>query len=218
MPKRFDEAELLALIEDGLDEHRAAALRDQLEHDPEMKALVERLRRDRQALRSIPQPQLPHDFAADLEPLVVRSMLTEPPLGEYRRQMARRGRGRRWVPLAAAASVAVVVLGGVWAAVTGVLSSGREGLDHTFAAAQREAPAMGMELEANLADADSELEPAEDPAWPPPGSTIHHRQPQPVSVAELLAAARPADAPVGSAGRTVVADFALVIFNDDPRV
>jgi hypothetical protein len=219
MPKRFDEAELLALIEDDLDEQRAAALRDQLEHDPEMKALIERLRRDRQTLRSIPEPQLPHDFAADLEPLVVRSMLTEPPLGEYRRQMARRrGRGRRWVPLAAAASVAVVILGGVWAAVTSVLSSGRDGLDHTFAAAQREAPAMGMELEANLADADRELEPAEDAAWPPPGSTIHHRQPQPVSVAELLAAARPADAPVASAGRTVVADFALVIFNDDPKV
>lgn len=222
MSGRFDEAELLGLIEDDLDEQRAAVLRDQLEHDPEMKALVERLRRDRQVLRSIPQPELPHDFAASLEPLVARSVLTEPPLGEYRRQMARArgrgwGRGRRWVPLAAAASVAVLVLGGVWAAVTGVLSSGRDGLDRTFAAAEREAPAMGMELEASLADAGTELEPAKDAAWPPPGSTIHHRRPQPVSVAEGLAAARPVGAPAEPAGRTVVADFVLVIFNDDPE-
>ncbi len=219
MSRRFDEAELLGLIEDDLDEQRAAVLRDQLEHDPEMKALVERLRHDRQVLRSIPQPKLPHDFAAGLEPLVARSVLTEAPLGEYRRQMARRrGRGRRWVPLAAAASVAVVVLGGVWVAVTSVLSSGRDGLDRTAAAAEREMPAMGMELEAILADAGTELEPAEDAAWPPPGSTIHHRQPQPVSVAELLAAARPVGAPTEPAGRTVVADFVLVIFNDDPKV
>ena len=222
MSGRFDEAELLGLIEDDLDEQRAAVLRDQLEHDPQMKALVERLRRDRQVLRSIPQPELPHDFAASLEPLVARSVLTEPPLGEYRRQMARHrgrgwGRGRRWVPLAAAASVAVLVLGGVWAAVTGVLSSGRDGLDRTFAAAEREAPAMGMELEASLADAGTELEPAKDAAWPPPGSTIHHRRPQPVSVAEGLAAARPVGAPAEPAGRTVVADFVLVIFNDDPQ-
>ena len=33
----------------------------------------------------------------------------------------------------------------------------------------------------------------------------------------MLAAARPAGAPTEPAGRTVVADFALVIFNDDPK-
>ena len=55
----FPEADLLALIEGDLAPKQAARLRQQLAGDPQMAALVERLREDREMLRTMAEPPLP---------------------------------------------------------------------------------------------------------------------------------------------------------------
>ncbi|MHC5008663.1 MAG: anti-sigma factor family protein, partial [Planctomycetota bacterium] len=75
MTQRFDEAELLALIEDTLDPTDAQRLRQRLASEPEAVALIDRMREDRELLRSIPEPEVPGGLLAELEPILARPML-----------------------------------------------------------------------------------------------------------------------------------------------
>ena len=59
MFERFDEAELLALIEDELDSDRAEALRTSLrDTDPRALEAIERMRADREILSSLNTPEV----------------------------------------------------------------------------------------------------------------------------------------------------------------
>ncbi len=117
MNQRHDEHELLALIEGELPLQDASRMRERLARsEPELLALIERMRADRDALRSAPEPELPEDFLAEVEPVLARPMLI-PPADEVRRRHRRRQVGRR--PLApillAAAAVALFAGAATWA-------------------------------------------------------------------------------------------------------
>ena len=231
MPERFDEADLLALIEDELDPERAAALRLRLlEADPQTRALVEGLRRDREVLRSTPEPGLPRDFLVDLEPLLVRRMLTEVPVGEFRRRHARRQRPR-WTTLAAAAMLAFAVLGGVWALSTGLLGPKSTPGDNLIAFGDPEAaPQTSTTADRPSRRKTDRLagEPGEPDPLAPTGGTIHHHKPLDAlaeAFAPLAAADRDdnqrravLDAPAPSARGPIVAGFALLVLSDDEEL
>jgi len=115
---RFDQNELLALIEGELDEKRAGELRHELGSVPEAWTQIEAMIADRRAMRNMPEPALPRDLLAELETHLARPMLMgQPPRnrsarpGYYRRAHRR----RRWgVRLALAAGLALVAGGGLW--------------------------------------------------------------------------------------------------------
>lgn len=122
----YDQDELLAYIEDTLAPVDAARLKARLAKDPAASELIEAMRRDRMLLVADPEPQLPVDFAAQLESLLVRPMLMEPSLdlqlassttrpGRERRRQRRHRRLRAARRLAMAATIAVVAIGGAWA-------------------------------------------------------------------------------------------------------
>lgn len=142
MLDRFDEHELLALIEDQLDPRAAEKLRQRLEAEPGALAFIERLRHDRDLLREAPQPSLPGDLLAELEPMMARPMLM--PETDWRRRHRRRVR----VPVRALAAAVVVIAagGGLWAVVStvdwaGLVESLRPGDDAPMvAAADSQAP------------------------------------------------------------------------------
>ncbi len=230
MPERFDEADLLALIEDELDPERAAALRLRLlEADPQTRALVEGLRRDREVLRSTPEPGLPRDFLVDLEPLLARRMLTEVPVGEFRRRHARRQRPR-WTTLAAAAMLAFAVLGGVWALSTGLLGPKSTPGDNLIAFGDPEAaPQTSATADRWRRKTDRPAgEPGEPDPLAPTRGTIHHDKPldalaeafAPLAVADRDDNQRRAvlDAPAPSARGPIVAGFALLVLSDDEEL
>ncbi|MEE8508875.1 MAG: hypothetical protein V3T07_07410, partial [Myxococcota bacterium] len=227
MTDRLDEADLLALIEGELDPDRAADLRRRLEADPQTRALVEGLGRDRDVLRSAPDPMVPRDFLADLEPLLARRMLTEVPVGEFRRRHARR-QWPRWTTLAAAAMLAIALLAGVWALGTGLLGPGSTPADNLIAFGDPEAD-LQASAAADHARARKTDRRAGEPGDPDPSAptrgTIHHHKPSdgaaeafaPFAVADRDDDQRRAglDSPAPGARGPVVADFALFVFNDD---
>ena len=102
----FDEADLLALVEDELDPKREARLRRRLADHPEALAVIERLRGDRDVLRTSPEPDLPTDLLTELEPMMARPMLMPEPTDWRRRYRRRRPRGR----YAAAAAIGLALL------------------------------------------------------------------------------------------------------------
>ncbi|MHC5024526.1 MAG: anti-sigma factor family protein [Planctomycetota bacterium] len=115
MNESFEESDLLALIEDELEPAREQAIRRRLAAHPDIVALIDQLRADRQALRSAGEPVLPHDFLEDLEPILARPILMQSPPGAYRRRHRRQRRGRRLGWLVAAAAVVLLACGGIWA-------------------------------------------------------------------------------------------------------
>src|SRR5262245_47363983 len=119
MLHRYDESELLDLIEGELDAPAAEALRQRLASDPRAAAAVDRIIADRTSLRSLKEPALPYDFMARLEPVLARPMLIESSQpqpahkpGEFRRQYRRQTHRIRWGRLAAAAVVLLALLAG----------------------------------------------------------------------------------------------------------
>lgn len=160
MLKRYDELELLDLIEDELDPQAASALRQRLEADPEVKQLVEQFCRDRAALRAIQDPPLPQDFLSQIEPLLARPMLMAPVAseevalkpGSFRRQHRRRVRRIRWGRLALVASLMLAMLAGVWVGVDRGLQWARLAWnervaqpDESLLAASTPEPAMSLD-------------------------------------------------------------------------
>lgn len=128
MFESYDESELLAYIEDSLDASRARLLRDRLAKDPAVAELLDAMRDDRALLASEPEPPMPADFAAEVEPMLVRPMLMQafddsaaPAAkrpGEQRRQQRRQRRLQSVRRFAVAAAFVMFVGGGVWYAST----------------------------------------------------------------------------------------------------
>ncbi len=114
----FDQHELLAYVEDGLDPARAADLRQRLAAHPQAQRVLERLRQDRETLRSLESPAAPPDLMAELEPMLARPMLL-PRQADWRRRYRRR---RRWPLLAAVASLGLLVPAAIVAVSTGWLT------------------------------------------------------------------------------------------------
>jgi hypothetical protein len=221
MLHRYDESELLDLIEGELDERAAQKLRQRLAADPRAEAAVELIMADRSALRSLEEPALPFDFMSKLEPMLARPMLMEPSErqfaarpGEFRRQYRRHTHRIRWGRLAAAAVVLLGVLAGVWAAV------------YHFAL-QPDRP-NGRELARNDGPSPNAVPaPRESLASRPlatEGGTIHHYQPLPVpddrvarSTVKSPVAVVAAGTSTGAAAtsRPIVAEFAIVVQTAD---
>jgi anti-sigma factor RsiW len=121
MHTRYDETELLDLIEGRLDASTAGALEARLASDAPARVMVDRMRADRAALKALPEPELPMDFLAQSEHLLARPMLMDPVSqsmsakpGQYRRQQQKIRWRVRWPRLAAAAVVVLAAGAGVW--------------------------------------------------------------------------------------------------------
>ncbi len=222
MLSHHDENELLAIIEGELDDER-------LSHDPQVRALVQQMKRDRDLLRSEPEPQMPHDLAAKIEQALTRPMLMaawgedDPAAeslihtgerglpaarpGEFRRHHHRPARIRRAVRLALAACIGILFISGAWLGIDTLLNLRAE---HAGMIAQHESdPDAGDAVAMNHA--------AQEEAWPPAGSTVHHYAPQPVLeryVASRLTGAAHEPEPSGEA---VAVEFALFIDAEEPE-
>lgn len=139
MSEGWNELELLDLIEDQLDGPAASALRQKVGSDRALLARIDAMRADRSMLRSLGEPELPagtmDDIAAatregsignglmrDLEPMIARPMLMEPP-GEFRRRHRRRNRSRA-IGWGVAAVVTMALGAGLWIGVTELTRSG----------------------------------------------------------------------------------------------
>ena len=179
MLDKFDEADLLAFIEDELHPDRAAQVHRRLAGDPKMLAFVERLQDDRQLLQSMDEPVVPADLMAELEPMMARPMLMPEP-GEWRRRYRKRRPWKRYA--AVAAVVALTLLAGVWATTSGLIGFGRPA-GSTPAVTDG---ALRIEPDVALAEATGA-----DP-WPPAETVIHHHAPgagDTVAAAESLVTA-----------------------------
>ncbi len=135
MLERYDQSELLGLIEGDLDARSAAALRSRLAKDPLVASMVDAMILDRSELRAFEEPVPPQDFLVDIEPMLSRPMLYEPVAeivvtkpGEFRRQQQRRARRTRWGRLAVAAALLLAATGGGWALIQ---SFSGDGFNHT---------------------------------------------------------------------------------------
>jgi hypothetical protein len=223
----IDESELIDLIEGQLDARRAESLLRRLQADPKAMALIERLRSDRRALAALPQPPLPVDFVAELEPMLARPMLMQISPEEFRRRARRRPNPwRRW---AAVAAVLVVAAGGLWAGALGLglwpsapQAPGVARRDGERDVLSRPAPRL-----------DGVAPGASPPGqpWPPEHGSIHHRAPRSLvhAATETVpgraadrppAGARPGipDALVEAKSRIVPSDIAIVLRGSDPAL
>lgn len=113
--------ELVAWVEDRLSPRRTARLESALDGRAEVAELLAALRRDRAALRALPEPTLERDLLSDLEPALARPMLVgavnDAAPGAWRRRHRRAriagrigGAARR---LAVAAAILVLAGGGL---------------------------------------------------------------------------------------------------------
>jgi anti-sigma factor RsiW len=178
---RFDEAALLAYIEDEMSPEQSLALESRLRDEPQVREVIERMREDRALLRSMGQPLPRIDFVAELEPQLARPMLIEPRPGSYRRQRHRRVRVARVRRYAAAAAVILIVGGGLWMVLAATGVSPRAWIDRQMARDGSPAPAaidgtVGPELIAG--NGTDQTVPAPD-HWPPAGEAVHHWGPLP---------------------------------------
>ena len=122
MSQRFDESQLLELIEGELDSAAAASLRGRVADDPKTLAMLAKLENDRHVLRSLPEPEPPPQLQSQIENILARPMLIEAVKpGVYRRQQRRIARQRRLRQLATAAIIALSISGAVWAAANFLL-------------------------------------------------------------------------------------------------
>ncbi len=219
---RFEVDQLLALIEAELDHGAAKELRQRLEAHSGAAKLVERLRADRELLRSEPVPSLDVDLVAELEPLMARPILMGPP-GEFRRRRTSR---RRWV-LPLAAGLGVALLGGLWVALSHgprpLGGAGDPALARGPESRQREADTVSGDPWAGGADprSGSQLLTAGEGSerlGPGPGGVIHHDAPLEVVVTRGDRSAdtlRPPGVP-GDHPRLLALTFALALEVADP--
>jgi len=188
---QFDEMQLLALIEDDLDENRRRALLAKLEAHPEAMEAIRRMRADRAALREVEDPALPRDFVSELEPMLARPMLFAPATGrpgELRRRHRRAHRRRQW-PRAAAAAVLLMAIGGlVWATAGPLMRSARQLAGRFTSDEAVSSPAIAP---GPAADSTAQA----SPRVPLEQGMIHHFRPEAVPV-DGYAFATPGDAAV----------------------
>jgi hypothetical protein len=175
----FDQTRLLAYIEGELTPDEATTLENELSGRPEVRAALDQLRADRTLLRSLPEPALPADLVASLEPILARPMLVQPSTpGAWRRGRREPISTRRIVTVVgAAAGLLLAVTAGLIALVGQPgggtpMATGEGGSD----------PTVPTPTPTELATND---EPAE---WPLDG-VIHHD----IHVPEAMATADRAD-------------------------
>jgi hypothetical protein len=166
MFENYDETDLLALIEDELDEAAANDLRARLAAEPRLLAMIERMRADRARLQADDDPVLPGDLLVALEPMLARPMLM-PDLSALRRKRSRRPR-----VLAAAAAVVVIGGAGVWATIVTVVARSAPATSDRLAGGEAASTPSGAEPSPALT-----LTRADDEPWPPQDTVIHHRAP-----------------------------------------
>lgn len=211
MLDRFDQAELLELVEGELRADRAAAILRKLAGDPWALAHLENLKRDRALLQAVDHPDTPVDFFAQLEPLLARPMLMEPLAGlpakpgSFRRMHRRQTRQLRLRRYAVAAVLALAALGGIWAATSQLWPTSSD--SRNVARNVEIAPSVGIAT-------DPMIEP-----WPPAGSIVHHHVPTGHLLLDPSApasdGASPAQPAAAAAQHVVVADFALSVIPSD---
>jgi hypothetical protein len=225
MIDRFDEAELLAYIEDEMSAEEARALESRLRDEPHVGEAIDRMREDRALLRSSGQPVPRIDFVAELEPQLARPMLMEPRPGSYRRQRHRRLRVARLRRSAAAAAVLLIVVGGLWMALAATGFSPRGWIERQMArggASTTTADDPAATADPAVTTADAGQRGAEP--WPPPGEVVHHWGPLPSVVSatdHALAMRRRAAEGRGTDAIAPVfhsASFAIVLRGDDETV
>ncbi len=204
---RFDETELLALIEDELNPRDARALRERLADEPGGLRAIEAMRRDRAALKTTREPELPGDLLAELEPMLARPMLM--PEGDWRRKRRRRVRPPAWAVVAAMVTLAATV--GLWALVdrvdwTRLAGTGSAGPGEGAAALAARGDQAGPAAPGGTGE-----------GWLNDGSVIHHHAPLDEGPgASGLAAARPTMGSRLSGKEPVLAaGFVLVFSTDD---
>ncbi|MHC4217543.1 MAG: hypothetical protein ACYSU7_03715 [Planctomycetota bacterium] len=207
MFKRFDESDLLALIEDELDPRQAARLRRRLATEPDALAQIERMREDRQLLRSAPEPRLPDGLISELEPILARPMLMP--------DTSTRRRRRPWVA-AVAAAVVLVVFGGLWA--TQLVTLRPSNPQPSIEIAEAETDALHATSSATVSIPTPSPVAVADETWPPAGMVVHHHGPLPGITARTTAPGETgaAIAARGGAPPLVPADFVLVVRAEDP--
>ncbi len=222
MFERYDESELLSLIEGELDQRAVASLQLRLADDPQARATILAMAQDRLALRAAPEPALPMDFLAQIEPMRARPMLMDPVAevvtlkpGEFRRQHRRANRRWRLGRLAAAAAILLLVFGGAWAMIDGLVLNHSEGDDSERLARGSDSPSDdGLPAPGELARA-TPGDPLVDRLGP---GVVHHDRP-PADITRFAAAssaATPTQAdrsaePAGDANPIIVVDFAIVL-------
>ena len=91
MFESFDESDLLAYVEDELPPEKTDTLRMLLAAHPRALAVIEAMRHDRAILGTDPEPAVPDDLLAELEPMMARPMLMADPQDWRRRYRPRRG-------------------------------------------------------------------------------------------------------------------------------
>jgi len=119
----LNQSELLAYVEGELDAAGSALIEQRVAEvvgGPEGQAAVAALRsmrQDRVVLRSAPEPAVPMDFVAELEPQLARPMLIESRPGRYRRAHRKKTRRTAQLRLVGAAAALLIVAGGTWWAI-----------------------------------------------------------------------------------------------------
>lgn len=198
----FNESDLLALIENELDPEAADALHRQLAAEPGALEAIERMRQDRAMLRELPDPEVPHDLLADLEPMLVRPMLM--PEGDWRR----RHRPRRGLPIRAMAA-AVLVIGvsaAVWLLVDSLTGTGPAEPGETLVTAEAEEADAPRDAGAVASTVQAEASSPDEPAVVYEPSEFHSTPMVPVH------------SPLDDGPATIrAAEFVLVIRTGDPE-
>ncbi len=220
MLERFSEENLLGYIEGDLDRKRAKKLDAALTSDPKAKELLDRMRGDRELLRSAVEPDLPLDFFTELEPQLSRPMLTGARPGTYRRRNRRRDRRSRFARMALAASVLLALSAAILATLS-MLPDWFGGMDSEQLAKQ---DSLGAGTTASSDDQDALDRSFGAPAvvvqidesdWPPADTLIHHFGPLSAPDEPILAGADAQSAPAPPATETdqllIPAEFALVM-------
>lgn len=198
MRNPLSEHEVLAFIEDEMSPKKRLSFAARLERDPGLRERIERMRADRAALRALPEPELPVDFLAALEPQLARPMLVSSTVssspGAYRRRH-RRSMRHKIGRLAIAAVFAAALFGGVWGATVllprvlraPALDVARGGGSRTRDVPETPAREMARRAGGTSGAAQTgspeagETQGADEP-WPPRDAIVHHRAPLPPRV------------------------------------
>lgn len=236
MLDHFDQEELLAYIEGELPPDETARLEHELANSPRAAMQVERLRRDRELLRTDREPVMPRNLLPRIESRLARPMLMETwreteaaggwetsadakskKPGVMRRQHRRATLRRRLMKLAMAAAIALVIGAGMWTAVTATnLTERAQSWMADRSAADEPASARASRADEPAVAGDDEDDP---PAPWPPGAVVHHA---PSPAAEWAgrhgAPTRrdEADEEAIPAGQAAPLDLLMVIAADDP--
>jgi hypothetical protein len=178
---RYNEEHLLAYVEEQLDPAEAEVLNEQLAREPQIRAILDRMRRERAALRAMGTPAAPVDFVAELEPQLARPMLIDPVPGAYRRHHRRKTRARRLMRYALAAGVVIAVSGGFWAAYTFIGNPFSITDGDRLVRNDDSSPSTADALSTRTDDGSFGGDDASDETlWPPPDAIVVHGTPVPL--------------------------------------